>query len=126
MYVSLWAGNIDSDAALADYTALDYSDDSAPLRSPFTDEFRIDSDDIDEDFIENIFRESPSEDLAVLLADCSYADAVIAAFSALNGGKLPEQYQACILIYDYLYEPKTPLPQSAFAWLGSMKITYQA
>ena len=122
--VSLWVGSIASEDALCEYVELDYSDDSAPLKSAFTEEAGIDPDDIDEDFIESVYRDAPSDDLAVLLADCSYADAVTDAFTALWGKTLPAAYNAVILIYHYQHKPKTPLRQSAFQWIGSVRIAY--
>ena len=124
MYVSLWLGNIESRDALEEYTELDYSLEDAPLASPFTEEFGIDTDDIDEDFVERAFSNVSANNLSHHLSCCSYEDAVIPAFQKLLGEYLPKEYNAMILVYDYQYDAANAPANSAFDFIDSVQIGY--
>lgn len=101
--VSIWIGKVKSEDFINKYVELDYSDDDECKPSKFFKDFKIDIDDIDEDFIETAVYEIKSNKLNDLLDGCSYSDIVIKNICGLEGDELKENYNSVILIYNYEY-----------------------
>ena len=70
----------------------------------FLEQFEIDIDDIDEDFIEKTVRELGNNNINELLEGCSYEDVVILNIVRLRGQKLDNIFNSVILMYNFEYE----------------------
>ncbi|MCH5138498.1 immunity 22 family protein [Clostridiaceae bacterium UIB06] len=103
-YVSLWIGNIKSDRALSEYVELIYTDDGDCVPSLFLQDFNIDIDDFDEDFIERICTDKQANSITGLISGCSYEDVVIPKFEKLSSIVMPSRINAGILLYNFQYD----------------------
>jgi hypothetical protein len=102
-YVSLWIGNSKSDEELLEYVELVYTDDGDSVPSQFLQDFNIDIDDFDEDFIERIF-EKETNSITELISGCSYEDVLIPKYESLIGKVSSVKFNAGILLYNFQYD----------------------
>ena len=72
--VSLWLGNVETNEFLKNYVDMRYTDDDNWEASQFLNDFNIDMDAIEEDFIEKVTYPEISNNLEKLLLRCSYED----------------------------------------------------
>ena len=102
-FASLWLGKIDSQDSLDEYAELVYTDSGEWLPSQFLADFKIEMDDFDEDFIENVCHESDAQTLAELITGCSYENVVLTRFINICGDKLQKGINCAILLYNFDY-----------------------
>ncbi|MDE6707514.1 MAG: immunity 22 family protein, partial [Oscillospiraceae bacterium] len=76
-YVSLWVGNIESEEDFSEYMKIIYNDDGDAVSSMFSNDFQINIDDFDEDFIECIFSKNKTQSLIKIIKNCSYEDTIL-------------------------------------------------
>ena len=100
--VSLWLGSTKSNGFLVDYINLKYTDNDECITSEFFNDFDIDIDDIDEDFIEKVRYEMASKDLDFLLDGCSYEENVIPNIKKIIRG-IENEINTVILLYNFKY-----------------------
>lgn len=122
-FVSLWLGNVVSDEFLEGYTELKYNIDGECEPSIFLQDYKIDIDDIDEDFIECIFKDEMIDDINKLLEGCSYEEIILPRFNKIilhkNGS-----YNVAILLYNFQYTGKVENVQKKyckFKYVGTVK-----
>ena len=101
-YVSLWLGNCQSYDELDSYLTGSYSSDGDYINSQFQKDFKIDW--FDEDFREAFHNDLSSNDFQRLLDGCSYENSIIKAFN--NNYVIKEEFNAGLLLYDFMYEGK--------------------
>ncbi len=125
-FVSLWVGNTKSEEELKNYVKLVYTDNGECLSSSFAREFRVNLDEIDEDYIECAHYTQQSDMISILLKGCSYEDEVVRKFNAKFGNNLNSMYNSVILIYDYKHIKTTRLflKRMRFKYIGFVKIGY--
>ncbi|WKB36328.1 immunity 22 family protein [Terrilactibacillus sp. S3-3] len=75
--VSLWLGNCLNKEELEKYVDLTYDDEGESVPSKFLLDFKIDMNEIDEDFIEKAVLNNPSNDLTKLLNGSSYEEVIV-------------------------------------------------
>ncbi|MEH7341876.1 immunity 22 family protein, partial [Priestia megaterium] len=75
--VSIWLGNIKNQKQLEKYVDLTYDEEGESVPSKFFEDFNIDMDETDEDFIEKAVLEEKSDEISVLLEGCSYEEVII-------------------------------------------------
>lgn len=128
MFVSLWVGNTESEERLKDYVSLVYTDNGEYLSSIFVKEFRINPDEIDEDYLECAYYEQKSNTISTLLRGCSYEDEVANEFKSRFGDDLNCMYNSVIIAYDYRYKKRMILisNKSNFKYIGCIKIEYNS
>lgn len=128
MFVSLWMGNTESEENLKDYVSLVYTDNGEYLSSIFVKEFRINPDEIDEDYLECAYYEQKFNTISTLLRGCSYEDEVVNEFKSRFGDNLNYMYNAVVLVYDYQYKKRKMLisNNSKFKYIGCVKIEYNS
>jgi len=102
-YVSLWAGNFESESEFSEYTELFYTDDGDCEPSQFMRDFNIDIDDVDEDFMEIVYLEKNTQSVIKLFSQCSYEDIVIPQCEKLISKLDSGEFNAGILLYDFKY-----------------------
>ena len=103
-YVSLWIGNAKSDEELLEYVELVYTDDGDWLPSQFLQDFNIDIDDFDEDFIERVCRQKEANSIIELISGCSYENIIMPKYENLIDGVSAVKFNAGILIYNFQYD----------------------
>ncbi|MFL0252539.1 immunity 22 family protein [Clostridium neuense] len=101
--VSLWLGNIETEEFLKNYVDLRYTDNGDWEASQFLNDFNIDMDDIEEDFIEKVLYTEANDDVDKLLSGCSYEDIVIPNIKKIIINKLEDKFNAVILVYNFEY-----------------------
>lgn len=101
--VSLWIGNTKSNKFLNDYMEMKYTEEGEWEPSEFLNDFNIDMDDVEEDFIEKVRYEEVSDDLECLLSGCSYEDVVIPNIKKNVGNIGLENINTVILVYNLEY-----------------------
>lgn len=119
-YVSLWAGDIDSDKLLSDYISYEYEEERF---SPFEDNFKIYN--LDEDCVERIFLDEKTDSLKKLLSGCSYEDKVIPEFEKILSRFPNKNYNFAILVYDMDYDGNITMADDDYYWIrfiGTVKI----
>lgn len=100
--VSLWLGNIKNQTELEDYIDCTYTEEGDFICSKFCSDFKIDSYEIDEDFIERYVLEKGSNSINELLEGCSYYENIIPKFKKYIGTN--KFYNTVVLIYNFKYE----------------------
>jgi len=100
--VSLWLGNCLNKEELEKYVDLTYDDEGESVPSKFLLDFKIDMNEIDEDFIEKAVLNNPSNDLTKLLNGSSYEEVIVPKL--LIKINIKANYNAIILLYDFEYE----------------------
>ncbi|APM39660.1 immunity 22 family protein [Clostridium kluyveri] len=103
-YVSLWIGNSKSDEELLEYVELVYTDEGDFLPSQFLQDFNINIDDFDEDFIERVCLEKETNSITELISGCSYEDIVMPKYENLIGRVSSVKFNAGILLYNFQYD----------------------
>lgn len=103
-YVSLWIGNSKSDEELLEYVELVYTDDGDFLPSQFLQDFNIDIDDFDEDFIERVCLDKEANSITELISGCSYEDVVMPKYENLISKVSSVKFNAGILLYNFQYD----------------------
>lgn len=106
-FVSIWFGNIKSQDSLEKYVNLIYGEDGEYKPSEFLEDFKIDMDELDEDFIEKANYNFHSDKVDKLLKDCSYSEKVIPRICKKIGDKINEEVNTVILIYNFDYSGET-------------------
>lgn len=101
--VSLWLGNIRTNEFLNDYVEIKYTEDGEWEPSEFLNEFKIDIDDIDEDFIEKVRYEEKLDSIESLLQGCSYEEIIIPKIINIIGNKVGKEINAVVLVYNLEY-----------------------
>lgn len=101
--VSLWLGNTKSTEFLNDYVDLKYTEDGEWESSEFFNDFNIDIDDVEEDFIEKVRYNEKGNDLGCLLSGCSYEESLIRNIKDIVREALSKNFNTVILIYDFEY-----------------------
>lgn len=101
--VSLWIGNTKSNKFLNNYMEMKYTEEGEWEPSEFLNDFNIDMDDVEEDFIEKVRYEEVSDDLERLLSGCSYEDVVIPNIKKNVGNIGKKNINTVILVYDLEY-----------------------
>ena len=100
--VSIWFGNIANEYLLEEYVDLTYDEDGDSLLSKFYIDFKIDSTETDEDFMEKGILNEKSNDISKLLKGCSYDEDIIP--NVIKKVNITKKYNALILIYNFEYE----------------------
>ncbi|MGG2134682.1 immunity 22 family protein [Bacillus sp. S2(2024)] len=100
--VSIWLGNIKTQNQLEKYVNLTYDEDGESIPSKFFVNFNIDTNEIDEDFVEKEVLEEKSDNISVLLDGCSYEEIILPKIREYVN--LNKSYNAVILIYNFEYE----------------------
>ncbi|MED3871863.1 immunity 22 family protein [Priestia megaterium] len=100
--VSIWLGNIKNQKQLEKYVDLTYDEEGESVPSKFFEDFNIDMDETDEDFIEKAVLEAKSDEISVLLEGCSYEEVIIPIIKEKI--KLNSSYNTVILIYNFEYK----------------------
>ncbi|MGQ3480664.1 immunity 22 family protein [Paenibacillus sp. TY11] len=100
-FVSLWMGNVDTCEELERLLATSYTDEGDFIPSIFARYFEIDR--YDDAVREAEYYEESSNDLISLLEGFSYDDKIIPEFNALLQGKLLNNFNAVILLYNFKY-----------------------
>lgn len=80
-----------------------YTEDGEWEPSEFLNDFNIDMDDVEEDFIEKVRYEEVSDDLECLLSGCSYEDVVIPNIKKNVGNIGGKNINTVILVYNFEY-----------------------
>lgn len=127
-YVSLWVGNVKTDDDRFDYINLMYSDDGSEVTSNFLEDFNIDPDEFDEDFVESEHFEEKRAKVANILSGCSYDYNIIPRFIDLIGETLTSKYNCAILLYNFQYKGNIKSVEKTnydFLFLGSVKFNSQ-
>lgn len=123
--VSLWIGNISSEAELSKYVEIIYSEDEEEEEdyiklSKFLEDFKIDIDDFDEDFIEAIFLSKQVTSVEELLNGCSYENIVIPKYKEMTEILSEKKFNAGILLYNFEYEKTIEKADNGFEFVGSI------
>lgn len=102
--VSIWFGNMKSQDFLEKYVNLIYDEDGEYRPSQFLQDFKIDMDELDEDFIEKANYNFINDKVDKLLKGCSYSAKVIPRLCKIIGEKIDGEVNTVILVYniDYL------------------------
>lgn len=103
-YASLWIGKLKSDDELLEYVELVYTDDGDCLPSKFLQDFNIDMNDFDEDYIERVCIEKETNSITELISGCSYEDIVIPKYEKLVDGVPLVKFNVGILLYNFQYD----------------------
>ncbi len=103
-FVSLWLGNVKTDAELERLLAITYSDDGDFVPSEFARHFEIVR--YDDDVREAEFYEESSNDLGSLLEGFSYDDKIIPEFLSLLQNEPLDEFNTVILLYNFKYTGK--------------------
>lgn len=105
-YVSLWLGKIKNAEDLTKYVELIYRDEGDFLPSRFLEDFDIDIDDFDEDFLEKVLCNGNAENLSDIIKGCSYDNVVIPRFRIKEkiGKSFPKDINSAILLYNFHYD----------------------
>jgi immunity protein 22 of polymorphic toxin system len=98
--VSLWIGRAPSEAALDAAVEVSSSEDGDFLGCDFSRAFGIDY--FDQDYIEAVYREKSSTDLAELLKGASYHEVIIDRFRAI--GQIDEPVSCLILLFNFRHD----------------------
>ena len=106
-YLSLWVGNIHSDDDLRKYVELKYTEDGEFEQSIFLNDFNIDIDEFDEDFIERVCYEDGVDTLSELISGCSYEDIVLPEILNEIEDRFKDKTNAAILLYNFDYDQNT-------------------
>lgn len=101
--VSLWLGNIRTNEFLNDYVEIKYTEDGEWEPSEFLKDFKIDIDDIDENFIEKVRYEEKLDSIESLLQGCSYEEIIIPKIINIIGNKVGKEINTVILVYNLEY-----------------------
>lgn len=102
-FVSIWFGNMKSQNFLEKYVNSIYDEDGEYKPSQFLEDFRIDIDELDEDFIEKVNYNFISDKLNELLKGCSYSNEVIPRICKKIGEEINEEVNTVILLYNFNY-----------------------
>lgn len=100
--VSVWLGNTKSNEFLINYIDLKYLENGECIASDFFNDFEIDINDIDEDFIEKVRYDMVSTDLEFLLEGCSYEETVIPNIKKFTNN-IQTKFNTVILLYNFEY-----------------------
>ncbi|URZ02148.1 immunity 22 family protein [Clostridium felsineum] len=123
-YASLWIGKSKSEDELSEYVELVYTDDGDHLPSKFLQDFNIDMDDFDEDYIERVYLEKGTNSITELISGCSYEDVVIQKYENLVDGVQSVKINAGILLYNFQYDGNIKNLNNKdykFKFIGSVK-----
>ncbi|WP_250673785.1 immunity 22 family protein [Paraclostridium ghonii] len=101
--VSLWLGNTSISEFLNDYVEIKYTEDGDCEPSKFLRNFKIDIDDIEEDFIEKVRYEDINNHIENLLLGCSYEDVIIPKIKNIIGSSVEQDVNTVILVYNLEY-----------------------
>lgn len=100
--VSVWIGKCASERQLYEYIDATYDESDEYFPSKFMMDFGINPDDLDEDFIEKVFRNISTNNFAKLLGECSYYESIIK--NDFQCDCLSDNFNAIVLIYNYPYK----------------------
>jgi hypothetical protein len=103
-YVSLWIGKIQNEDKLYNYTNISYTDDGDVQPSEFMNDFNINIDDYDEDFIERVVYDADVKFLNELIEGCSYEHKVIPMFNEIYDPGILNNINSAILLYNFKYD----------------------
>ena len=102
-YVSLWVGNIESEEDFSEYMKIIYNDDGDAVSSMFSNDFQINIDDFDEDFIECIFSKNKTQSLIKIIKNCSYEDTILLEYKKIMRDIFSEKINVAVLLYNFQY-----------------------
>ena len=97
--VSLWIGRTPSEAALDAAVEVTSSEDGDFLGCDFSRGFAIEY--FDQDYIEAVYREKPSNDFAELFEGASFHEVIVDRFRAI--GQIDEPVNCFILLFNFRY-----------------------
>ena len=123
-YVSLWIGNSKLDQELLEYIELVYTDDGDFLPSQFLQDFNINIDDFDEDFIERVCLDKEANSITELISGCSYEDVIIPQYENLISRVSSVKFNAGILLYNFQYDGNVKAVNNKdyeFKFIGSVE-----
>jgi hypothetical protein len=103
-YVSLWIGKIQNEEKLYNYTNISYTEDGDVPPSVFLNDFKINIDDYDEDFIERVVYDTDVKLLSELIEGCSYEHKVIPMFNKIYDTGNLNNINSAILLYNFKYD----------------------
>ena len=86
---------------------LKYTEDGEFEQSMFLNDFNIDIDEFDEDFIERVCYEDGVDTLSELISGCSYEDIVLPEILNEIEDRFKDKTNAAILLYNFDYDQNT-------------------
>ena len=100
----------------------DDEDNEDLIKSDFLKDFGINLFDYDEDFVDCIYKEQPTNLFSLLLKNCSYSEQVIPNFIQ-QYSTLDMECNSAILIYEYKYNPiNKKNPNALVSYIGTITI----
>ena len=101
--MSIWVGNFESKSQLDEFLTLIYDNEGEVVPSLFYENYEIDIDDIDDDFIESEVYDVEHSSLEWMLKDASYEQTILRNLKEEGINTIIPPSNTIILLYNYHY-----------------------